>query len=112
MTEGTSQTTIYETVHVYIKLKAEGVPCPFCEKAVAWLADRGIPFSTEELGPVGRQLLYDRLELEGSQRTVPQVMVTDVTGEEHRIGGYQELITSGLETLFGERSVAGISGAP
>lgn len=89
-----------ESVIVYVKMTDDTGNCPYCTKAKTWLKDHGIPYETRDLNPEQRQVLYDRLELEGGQRTVPQVMVIDCTGGENRIGGYDELTTSRLETLF------------
>lgn len=92
-----------EQITVYAKMPDFTGPCPFCDKAKAWLNERGIPFKLMELLPSERQELYNRLELIGADRTVPQVIVTDCEGESHRIGGYEQLIVSGVEGLFTER---------
>ncbi|WP_421991730.1 glutaredoxin family protein [Roseococcus sp.] len=81
-----------EKIHVYAKADDGTGPCPYCDQAKAWLTEHQIPFTVEYLGPVERNALYDRLELVGADRTVPQVMITDVGGETSRIGGYQALV--------------------
>lgn len=89
-----------ESVQIYTKLPDETGDCPFCERVKAWLSERGIPFHEIQMDRESRQELYDELGLTGSERTVPQVLVTDCEGERQRIGGHAELIHSGLEHLF------------
>lgn len=91
-----------EHVTVYAKRDDGTGPCPYCEKAKSWLAERGIPYHLVEMTQQERQGFYDRMELVGRERTVPQVMIQDIMGDWHRIGGYAELQNSRLETLFQE----------
>jgi glutaredoxin len=92
--------TVSETVLLYSKKVDETGPCPFCDKARALLSDWGVPFTEVKLEPYERQALYDDLGLLGSDRTVPQILVKDCEGLEHQIGGYIQLIHSGLKELF------------
>jgi glutaredoxin len=67
--------------------------CPGCVKAKAWLAERNIPFELYVCDDdQERFAMYDRLGLEGMQRTVPQIVVDGV-----RLGGYAALVASDLE---------------
>jgi glutaredoxin len=77
--------------------------CPWCERAVEWMNERDIPFDKILLDDDAvRARLYDEMGLTGSERTVPQIVVTFLGDEWVRIGGYQDLITSRVETLFAE----------
>jgi glutaredoxin 3 len=78
------------TVTIYTKSG-----CPWCDRAKAWFADRSIPFEQIAVeDPSERRALYDRLELEGGSRTMPQVFVG-----ESRIGGYSDLMAREMEVL-------------
>lgn len=75
--------------------------CPWCERAVEWLVERKIPFDKILLDDDSvRNRLYDKMGLTGGERTVPQIVVTCQGEEWVRIGGYQELVTSRVETLW------------
>lgn len=89
-----------ESILIYTKLPDDTGGCPFCDVVKAWFDERKIAYAFVELGPEGRQALYNRLKLEGSRRTVPQIMLIDNEGVQHRIGGSTELTVSKLETLF------------
>lgn len=89
-----------ERVILYSKEPDETGGCPFCVQAKLWLQGRGIPFTELSLGKAERAVLYDGLELTGSQRTVPQIVVVDEVGGITRIGGFSDLESSGLESLF------------
>jgi dCTP deaminase len=91
----------FERVHVFSKLPDETGGCPYCDKAKAWLVEKGIPHTVEELGPIQRQALYDQYGLVDGKRTVPQAVIYDGEGVSHRIGGYAELVVSSVESLFG-----------
>ena len=74
--------------------------CPHCATAREFLADRNIPFTEiKHDDDAERQAFYDELELTGSQRTVPQVLLVHDEGF-YRIGGARELAVSGIESLF------------
>lgn len=89
-------------VTVYTKLPDAEGGCVFCWRAQQWLMFRGIPFLEVRLDKEQRQKFYDRMGLVGNKRTVPQVTTRDDEGgNEDRIGGYEELVNSRLETLFG-----------
>jgi glutaredoxin len=78
--------------------------CPWCSSAKEWLADRNIPFTViVHDDDAERQAFYDGLGLERSARTVPQVLLFE-DGEQYRVGGFKELIGSGIESLFGRVS--------
>lgn len=87
-------------VLVYAKAPDETGICIFCDQAKRWLVDHNIPFKLIELEPHERRALYDDLGLEAPLCTVPQIMIRDVEGIEHRIGGFNELTSSGIESLF------------
>ena len=72
--------------------------CPFCDRARAWLTERGIRFSETKIeDPAARQALYDELGLVGTKRTVPQIFVSDIaSGDRFHVGGWTELETSGI----------------
>jgi glutaredoxin len=90
-----------ESVIVYSKFVGpEDTLCPFCDKAKALLTEQEIPFTELALTPPEREILYDRLELVGVRRTVPQVVILDCTGEEQVIGGHNALVHSQIESLF------------
>ena len=63
------------------------------------LGPRRHHFSKSALSFTERQDLYDQLGLEGARRVVPQIFVI-VDGEppEH-IGGYHDMVVSGIESL-------------
>lgn len=60
--------------------------CCYCERAKAWLTERGIPYREVDLtdDDEGRRHLVERA---GGQRTVPQIFVGDV-----HIGGCTDLV--------------------
>ena len=63
-------------------------PCEYCDKAKAWLSDRGYEHEERELLADDRERMYRWWNIsEKSKRTMPQIFVNDV-----RIGGYAELI--------------------
>lgn len=72
--------------------------CGYCAKARDWLASHGISFEeVKHPDAAERQTFYDQLGLNGGQRTMPQIFLRDTsTGEEERIGGFQDLEDSGL----------------
>lgn len=64
--------------------------CPYCTKAKAWLNDKGIPFELFVYDDdAERAAMYDGFGLEGTERTVPQIVVDGV-----RVGGYTDLTNS------------------
>jgi len=66
--------------------------CPFCTKAKQYLGERNLDFTEIVIdNPDDRNALYDKLGLEGSYRTVPQIFV-----DGDRIGGYTQLVESGI----------------
>ena len=70
--------------------------CPWCSEAKDWLDARNIPYKLIVLDDIAaRNAMYDSFGLEGTQRTVPQIVVD---GE--RIGGYDKLIHSDVEDRF------------
>lgn len=70
--------------------------CPYCVKAKEWLNTRNIPYDLFVYdNEADRAAMYDRLGIEGSERTVPQIIVD---GE--RIGGYTQLVKSDVEDRF------------
>jgi glutaredoxin 3 len=70
--------------------------CPACHLAKAFLQRHGMDYSEFVYDDeCDRQALYDRLGLDGNQRTVPQILVKQ-TGLCERIGGYAELVNSDL----------------
>jgi glutaredoxin len=94
-------TEVKETLRVFTKAyTSEEDRCPHCDAAKAWLAYSGIPFTEVSLSQGDRQALYDRLGLEGTARTVPQIEITDVTGTTELIGDSKALFVSGIEGLW------------
>jgi glutaredoxin len=89
-----------EKVVIYTKVLDETGECPFCIKAKEFLSKKGIPYKEHSLSAAERQAIYDDLQLEGTHRTVPQILICDVEGEHHRVGGFSELVSSGIESLF------------
>lgn len=90
-------------VTLYTKIPDATGPCPYCERARQWLVDNGIPFTEVPLSKDARQDCYDQWGLKDEQRMVPQVFIREADGEpDNRIGGYDQLIKSRLETLFQE----------
>jgi glutaredoxin len=87
-----------EQIIVYTKQPDETGHCPFCISAVDYLTNKGLSFKEVVLNREGRRKLYDEFGLEGSKRTVPQVVI-EQDGEKMRIGGYSELIQSGIASL-------------
>ena len=87
-------------VLVYAKKPDETGRCTWCDQAKDWLTEQNIPFKVIELEAPERRALYDDLKLEEPMRTVPQVMIRDCEGIKHRIGGFKELTSSGIESLF------------
>jgi len=72
--------------------------CPGCTWAKQWLAERNIPFELYVYDDdAERFAMYDRLGLEGTKRTVPQIIVD---GE--RLGGYHALINSDLAERYAQ----------
>jgi len=70
--------------------------CPYCVKAKTWLNERGILFDLFVYDDESeRQIMYDRLGLEGNNRTVPQIVVDGA-----RLGGYTNLIESDIADRF------------
>lgn len=90
---------IYPHVQVYSKDSKEGT-CPFCVKAFDWLDEKGIPYISIPQDMHQRQKLYDDLELQHFSRTVPQIFLVNGPDDRVRIGGYDKLIISGIESLF------------
>jgi len=84
--------------------------CPWCERAKAWLTERGIRFDTVlHDDDAERQALYDRLGLTGSARTVPQA-VLEADGESQSAVKWAE---SGRVLRFlGAWEVFGFAGLP
>lgn len=89
-----------ETVKIYTKQVDETGHCPFCDRAKEFLIQKNIPFEEVILDPVERQAFYYHHALEGVERTVPQVFLTEGDGEVHRIGGFSNLTVCGIESLF------------
>lgn len=62
--------------------------CPWCERAKAFFARRNMEVDYTLLNQKeDREALYDRLLLNGSDRTVPQIWVNGI-----RVGGYRDLL--------------------
>ena len=88
-------------VLLYTKVPDELGHCPFCIKARTFLAERSIPYEETEMDTTTRQAFYDKHELEGPNRTIPQVFLwIDGDEEPTRLGGFQELEESGIESIF------------
>lgn len=62
-------------------------PCEYCDKAKAWLSERGYVYADTPLYTETRGRMYDEWGLTGKSRTMPQIFIDGV-----RIGGYAELI--------------------
>lgn len=74
--------------------------CPWCAKAKDFLAERRVPYDEVVIPELpDRQALYDKLQLVGKDRTVPQIILTGEDGEDMRIGGWDALLISGIESL-------------
>jgi glutaredoxin len=86
-------------VIVYTKLPDDTGSCPYCHAAMDYLQTHNIQFEERQLNLYERQELYDQFELEGASRTVPQILLYDTDGEVMRIGGFQELSISGIQSL-------------
>lgn len=93
-----------ETVTIYTKLPDETGPCPYCDRAKAWLQERNVPYHEIQLDTESRQELYDEMSLKGSERTVPQIVVQDCEGERHQIGGFEQLTESQIHLLFSDEN--------
>lgn len=61
-------------------------PCEYCDKAKAWLDDRGYEYGEISTFADQREMLYRMFGLTGKHRTMPQIFINGV-----RIGGYAEL---------------------
>jgi glutaredoxin 3 len=76
--------------------------CPFCHRAKSYLSQHGIAYQEYLYDDDGeRQALYDRLGLEGRQRTVPQIFLVQ-GGIRERIGGYNDLLAANLPSRLVE----------
>lgn len=74
--------------------------CPWCLRAKEFLNQRAVPFEEVVINELAeRQKVYDELGLVGMERTMPQVMLHDDLGETYRIGGWDKLMISGIESL-------------
>jgi glutaredoxin 3 len=75
--------------------------CPWCVKAKEFLRQEGLTFEEVVLNDAKeRQSLYNSFKLVGMDRTVPQiVLIDDLDGERMHIGGYQQLVKSGIKAL-------------
>ncbi len=75
--------------------------CPACASAAAFFEAHVIDRTEIKLNDrADRLALYDRFGLQGTDRTVPQIVLTDPWGDTYRIGGAHELTMSGLQSLF------------
>ena len=85
------------TIELYTKTL-----CLYCSKAKQYLTAHKLPY-TELLfdDDSQRQVMYDELGLVGNQRTVPQIFVSK-DGVRTRIGGYSDLLHSGLGVVLNE----------
>lgn len=72
---------------VIYTIHPEEWPCEYCDKAKAWMDERGHVYVEMPLFTDQRQAMYDEWGLTGKQRTMPQIFINGV-----RIGGYAELI--------------------
>lgn len=69
--------------------------CPFCHHAKEYLKTNDIPFTEFVYDDDDeRNEMYDRLGLEGYERTVPQIFAVENNGIVNRVGGYYDLIKS------------------
>lgn len=78
--------------------------CPYCDKAKAHLAQEGIPFTESRLDDEAARLTFYEASSERWGRAVssmPQIVI-EVGGLETLIGGYRELLQSGLEQTIWE----------
>ncbi len=67
--------------------------CPWCQKAVVLLTERGIPHNVQKINcVVERNEMYDSFGLVGKLRTVPQVVAYHDGGVTEHVGGYQDLV--------------------
>lgn len=62
-------------------------PCDYCDKAKAWLSERGHKFDAVPLYVEDRAEKYDEWGLTKPNRTMPQIFIDGV-----RIGGFSELV--------------------
>lgn len=62
-------------------------PCEYCDKAKAWLDERGLGYEERPVDAVERAGRYFSWGLTGKQRTMPQIFIDGV-----RIGGFSELV--------------------
>ena len=61
-------------------------PCEYCDKAKAWLSERGLKYEERPLFVDEREAFYRECFINGKQRTMPQIFINGT-----RIGGYAEL---------------------
>ena len=99
----TTEPNVY--VHVYTKKEDETGPCPHCDATKAWLSERNIPFSFQELDREERKALYANLaKVENpppTNNSVPQIVLKDNDEQiVHYLGGNSDLVGSGLNSLF------------
>lgn len=59
-------------------------PCPFCDRAIQFLNDKGIPFDIVDLTDKPEEI--DRIKSETGWRTVPIILINGKV-----IGGYTDL---------------------
>lgn len=62
-------------------------PCEYCDKAKAWLSERGHIYDEVQLYAEDRAGFYSDRGITGNRRTMPQIFINGT-----RIGGYAELI--------------------
>ena len=76
--------------------------CPLCEKAKAFFAKNpNIPLEQILLDTQDkRDKVYDLFDRTGSDRLMPQIVLIDDDASIHHVGGWKELSTSGIESLF------------
>lgn len=75
--------------------------CPYCDTARAYFAQHAIPYAEiKHDDDAARNNLYDALGLTGNARTVPQILLRDTDGAVMHIGGANQLLISGLPSLF------------
>ena len=69
--------------------------CPYCNMAKNHLTNHGLPY-VESLYDEAeqRQMMYDQFGLSGDQRTVPQIVLVEDSGQTILIGGYTDLLES------------------
>jgi len=69
--------------------------CPFCVLAKKYLNEHAVTFDEVVYDDDdARAEMYERFELVGNQRTVPQIFVVENDGTRQRVGGYTDLIQS------------------